>query len=135
MARIKGIQDALRDMQQLTAKVNRAKKVAELRIAERMAADARSLAPEDKGLLIAGIGTKQSETSTSVVSEAEYSAYQEFGTGPLVQIPQDLKPYAAEFIINKEGNTPPQPFFFTAIFKHKEELIPEVEKELQKLNK
>lgn len=135
MARLKGIQDALRDMQQLTTKVNRAKKIAELRVAERMAADARALAPEDKGLLIAGIDTKQSDTSTSVVSEAGYSAYQEFGTGPLTAVPQGLESYAKEFFVNGEGQTAPQPFFFPAIFKHKEELIPEVEKELAKINK
>ena len=135
MARLKGIQDALRDMQRLVTNVNRAKKVAELRVAERMAADARALAPEDKGLLIAGIDTKQTENTTSVVSEAGYSAYQEFGTGSLTAIPQGLEGYAKEFFVNGEGNTAPQPFFFPAIFKHREELIPEVEKELVKINK
>lgn len=133
MAGLKGIQQAMKDMRQLASKANAARRKGELRVAEKMAADARALAPEDKGLLIAGIDATQNDVSTKVVSEAGYSAYQEFGTGPLVKIPQGLEEYASEFIVNKQGHTPAQPFFFPAIFKHQAEVITEVEKELNKI--
>lgn len=134
MARITGIQQALRDMQQLTNKVNRAKRVAEKRVAEQMAADARALAPQDKGLLIASIDVKQDETSTTLVAEAGYAAYQEFGTGPLTQVPQGLESYAKEFFVNGEGRNLPTPFFFPAVFKNRDNVILEVEKEIAKIN-
>lgn len=133
MAGLKGFNAAMRQLQQLPGKVNRAKRIGEKRVADLMAEDARKLAPEDKGLLIAGIDSVQTETSTKVVSEAGYSAYQEFGTGPLTKVPAGLEPYAKEFFVNGEGHTPPAPFFFPAIFKHKDEVVVEVQKELEKI--
>ena len=135
MGGLKGVQEAIKQIRQLAQKAQKAKQVAELRVAERMAADARANAPVDKGLLQAGIGTVQNEISTKVVSEAGYSAYEEFGTGPLVSIPKGLEAYAKEFFVNGEGNTPAQPFFFPAVFKHKDTVITEVEKELEKISK
>lgn len=130
---IKGIQKAYRQLQQLKENSRKAMRRGEKKVADKIAADARSNAPVDKGLLIASIGVEQNEDSTTVFAGAGYAAYQEFGTGPLTSIPPGLEEYAKEFYVNGKGNTPPQPFFFPAVFKHQEEIVAAVEEELSKL--
>ena len=133
MVQIKGLQQALKNLQALQERTRKAMRRGEKKVADKIAADARSNAPVDKGLLIASIGVEQNENSTTVFAGAGYAAYQEFGTGPLVEVPLGLEDYAKEFKITGEGNTSPQPFFFPAVFKHQEEIVTAVEEELSKL--
>jgi hypothetical protein len=53
-------------------------------------------------------------------SDAEYSAYVEFGTGGLVDVPTGLEGYAMQFKGKgiRQINLAPRPFFFPAAFKH-----------------
>lgn len=55
-------------------------------------------APVDEGILKNGItAVRKSDLEYEVVSAAPYSAYVEFGTRRRVQIPDDLRAYAAQF--------------------------------------
>lgn len=56
--------------------------------------------------------------SKRVSSNASYSAYVEFGTGPYVNIPPGLEEFARQFYINGKGTTRAQPFLFPAYFKN-----------------
>lgn len=55
-------------------------------------------APKDVGFLAGGIDAKHiSEGISEVVSNADYSAYMEWGTKTRVKVPGDLQTYASQF--------------------------------------
>lgn len=54
-------------------------------------------APADEGFLRNGISAYKQGTSWYVVSRAAYSAYMEWGTRSLVQVPAELSNYAQQF--------------------------------------
>jgi hypothetical protein len=94
--------------------------------------DAIAAAPVDHGFLKGGIKANISLfLSKSIASNAAYSAYVEFGTGPHVRIPPGMEAYAAQFKGSRPGNSKAQPFLFPAYFKN---LRPrQVEKDLKKI--
>lgn len=94
----------LKGFKELQDRINKAAKElpgevdAELFLAvERMRDGAVNDAPADQGLLREGIqNVKNGELSHSLVSNAIYSAYQEFGTGSKVSIPAGLEEIAVQ---------------------------------------
>ena len=50
-------------------------------------------------------------------------AYVEFGTGPLVQVPEGLEAYAMGFYVSGKGHGKARPFLFPAFFAEQEILI------------
>lgn len=135
MAQIKGLQQALKDLQTLQERTRKAMRRGELKVAQVIVDDAKAAAPFDMGNIQAGIRVEQSEASTTIVGGDKLAAYQEFGTGPLVSIPNGVD--AAEvkelFFVNGKGTTPPHPFFYPAIFRHIDDIVPAVEEELKKI--
>ena len=65
-----------------------------------------------------------------LVSATDYAAYQEFGTGGLVDVPQGLEAYASQFKGQgiRQVNMRPQPYFFAPFFERKAKLIKAIEK-------
>lgn len=62
-------------------------------------------APRDEGQLIQGISkNKEGVMDYRVVSSAMYSAYVEWGTRRRVEVPSDLKEYAAQFKGTGDGS-------------------------------
>lgn len=135
MAQIKGLQQALKDLQTLQERTRKAMRKGELKVAKVIVDDAKAAAPFALGNIEAGIHTEQDDFSTTIVGGDKIAAYQEFGTGPLVSIPNGVD--AAEvkqlFFVNGRGTTPPHPFFYPAIFRHIDDIIPAVEEELKKI--
>jgi HK97 gp10 family phage protein len=130
---IKGLQAAIRQLQTLKEKSRQAMRRGEKKIADKIAAQASANAPVKSGILKNSIGVEQTDVSTTVYAAAKHAPYQEFGTGPLTQVPTGYEDYAREFYVNGEGHTPPQPFFFPAVFLYQQEIIPSVEEELAKI--
>lgn len=81
-----------------------------------------------KGQIVANTSNFLDKT---VSSNAIYSAYVEFGTGPKVSIPSGLESFAAQFKGKRPGNSRARPFFFPAYFQHGRPK--KVEKEIKKL--
>lgn len=135
MAIIKGLDKAFKELNRLANESKQAMRRAEKIIAEDIVNDAIANAPEDKKMLIASIGLEQTADETTVFVGADYAAYQEFGTGPLVEIPKGLEAYAKEFYITGKGTTPAHPFFFPAVFKNTDRLEEVLNEELQNLSK
>lgn len=128
---------ALRNLQQLDAKVLQAKKRGELRAAALIANDARSNA---KGSLASKIAIAQNDVTTTIIGGDNLSAYNEFGTGDfaaeyLAAMPPEVKAEAEKFYINGSGRIPAHPFFFPAIFRNQNKVIEYVNEELNKINK
>lgn len=135
MAQIKGLQEALRELQTLQVRARKAMRKGELKVAKVIADDAKAAAPFDMGNIEAGIHVEQDEFSTTIVGGDKIAAYQEFGTGPLVSIPAgvDAEEVHRLFFVNGKGKTPPHPFFYPAIFRHEQDIVPAVEEELRKI--
>ena len=135
MAQIKGLQQALKDLQSLQDRTRKAMRRGELKVAKVIVEDAKAAAPFDMGNIEAGIYVEQDEISTTIIGGDKIAAYQEFGTGPLVSIPAgvDAEEVHRLFFVNGKGTTPPQPFFYPSIFRHQVDIIPAVEEELRKI--
>lgn len=133
MAKIKGMEQLLRDLKKMEQNVSKATQKGILKTARLIEADAKAKVPVDKGALQASIGVEQTPTVTYIFADKPYAAFQEFGTGPLVEIPKGYEAYAKEFFISGKGTTSAQPFLFPALFKNQETLVPNIEEEIQKV--
>lgn len=83
--------------------------------------------------LRSGIGVeKTGKLSRTVYSSKTYSAYVEFGTGSLVEVPVGLEDYAIQFkgAGVKEVNIPARPFFFNSYEEERKKLIETLKKVL-----
>jgi hypothetical protein len=137
---IKNLEEALRPLRNLQAHAREAANRAELTVAERIAESARIAAP---GSLGGKISVSQTGQETIIDAGDELSAYVEFGTGDtnvlknFATFGNDpiLTKEAKKFFVSGEGTLLAHPFFFPAIYEHRDELIPEIEKELQKETK
>lgn len=91
-------------------------------------------APVNFGVLRQGISyLKTQELSFTVVSNAFYSPYNEWGTITRVRVPASEAAYASTFKgrgLRKTGGMFPHPFFFKQILPTKAQ----IEKDLQKIN-
>ncbi len=132
---IKNLQEALEPLEFLKREVRTAINRAELTVAERIAEDARAEAP---GSLSNKISVEQTGEETIIDGGDELSAYVEFGTGQnaeefLAGKPDEQVAEAKKFFVNGQGTLKAHPFFFPAIYRHRDELPEQIEIELIKL--
>lgn len=133
-------QEAIGQLQNIGTVSAQAMKQAELIIANEIAVTAIGLAPEDTAQLVGSIGVGQDEIGTDVHVAAPYSGYVEFGTGPYAKsyvegLPSEWQEEAFKFFVSGKGHTQAHPFFYPAVLQHQQELLPTLEKELDKLLK
>lgn len=91
--------------------------------------------PVDNGDLRRGNDLRQEgDLDWTLFNTREYAPYVEFGTGGLVDVPNGLEDYAAQFKGQgiKQVNLPPRPFFFEPFLRRRKELIAEIKKALVK---
>lgn len=140
---IKNLNDSLSPLNALLKGAREAVNKAELNVANRIAEQARSVAPGSLGSKISVIQTGE---ETIIDAGDELSAYVEFGTGTAtveatilaVAGPSqdtDIIDEAYKFFVTGKGHGKSHPYFFPAIYEHREELLPEIEKELENLTK
>lgn len=131
---IKNLHDALEPLARLKSSAREIVNRAELTVANHIAESARAAAP---GSLGSKIFVTQTGEETIINAGDELSAYVEFGTGInaeqfLAGKPDEQVAEAKKFFVNGEGRLNAHPFFFPAIYEHRDELIPEIEKEIEK---
>lgn len=100
---------------------------------------AKQLAPVDLGTLRQRINYAQTNAGfgASISANASYSAYEEFGTGGLVNVPEEMRELA-EYYKGKgvrQINLMPQPFLYPAFVEGRKNLIEQLKKGLIKLTK
>uniref|UniRef100_UPI003F6D0529 hypothetical protein n=1 Tax=Polaribacter sp. TaxID=1920175 RepID=UPI003F6D0529 len=96
------------------------------------------LAPVDLGKLRQGIGKdKIEELNRTIFAREKYSAYMEFGTGGLVNVPPELKELAIKFKGKgvKQINLKPQPFLYPALVNGRKVYLDELKQLLKELSK
>lgn len=99
--------------------------------AEEIRNEAIDAAAIDKGRLKQGISvSKFSEMNYEVASNALYSPYIEFGTGDLVNVPEELTDYALQFKGRgiRKINLPARPFFFPGFFIMRPKILDNIKK-------
>lgn len=133
---LEGMDKVLKGLKSLPVEL---KKKAEMEIkasAEVIARNAKRDAIVDNGFLKNGISSfKVGEMTFEVVSNAHYSAYVEFGTGGLVDIPNGLESYAAQFKGDnkRKVNLPARPFLFNNFYAERTKLINRLKKIINEL--
>jgi HK97 gp10 family phage protein len=113
-------------------------------VASEIEADAKRLAPVNKqknanpGNLRQMIFTqKVDKLNYEIVAGAPYSAYMEFGTGGLVNVPEEMKDIAIQFKGNgvKQVNIAPRPFLYPAFIKGRVQYVDDLTDVLNDLTK
>ena len=100
--------------------------------------NARNLGILDNGTLINGIARgKKGKLNQVIFAKEKYSAYMEFGTGGLVNVPSELKEVASQFKGKgiKKINIQPRPFLYPAFVKGRLEYLKELKDNLNVLVK
>ena len=75
------------------------------------------------------------EYNYEIVARAKYSAYLEFGTGGLVNVPEELKELAIKFKGKgvRQVNIMPQPFLYPAFVKGRKQYLKDLQDGLDSL--
>lgn len=135
---IKGLTKVLRELEKFGEEADKEVDIATFATAKDIELDAKSLAPVDKGFLRQQIATEKVEDKNyKVQANAPYSAFMEFGTGGLVEVPNEMKDIATQFKGKgiKKINISPQPFLYPAYLKNKETYVKDLDKALNRLVK
>ena len=142
MIEIKGFDKLIKDIKAIG--VEGEKRIAETTEgnAREIEATAKQIAPYDFGALRQNIkALEQDKLNWAVYANAfgnaPYSAYQEFGTGGLVEVPDELKDIAIKFKGKgiKKIDMRPQPFLYPAFVKGRTQYIKDLESDLIELTK
>ena len=111
-------------------------------VAQEIALNAKQLAPHDLGDLKQNIlATQQDALSWKVMANAfgnaPYSAYMEFGTGGLVEVPKELKDVAIKFKGKglRQINLMPRPYLYPAFVKGRVNYIKKLKSLIKKFKK
>ena len=127
---LKGLAKTLKALEKYGEKVNKQVDAITQANAREIEVKAKQRAPVDLGKLRQSIGTvKRAEKSYSVVANAPYAAYQEFGTGNLVSVPPELADIAIQFRGRgvKQVNIPPQPFLFPSFVSQRPQYLKDLD--------
>ena len=142
MIQIKGFDKLIKDIKAIG--VEGEKRIAETTEgnAREIEATAKQIAPYDFGALRQNIkALEQDKLNWAVYANAfgnaPYSAYQEFGTGGLVEVPDELKDIAIKFKGKgiKKIDMRPQPFLYPAFVKGRTQYVKDLESDLIELTK
>ena len=99
---------------------------------------AKSLAPVDTGKLRQGINAEKiNDLNWQIVARERYSAYMEFGTGGLVDVPPELADIAIQFKGKgiRQINIMPRPYLYPAFLKGKRQYIEDLKQDIKDLTK
>lgn len=96
-------------------------------IADEILADALTRVPVDSTMLKVSAFVEKIEGGYTVGFGARHAAYQEFGTGALVEVPVGYEDFAMEFFVTGLGKTPAQPFLFPAFLAKRDKIVDELE--------
>lgn len=110
--------------------------------ASELARNASRFAPKDLGVLKGSIQPfRQDEADYKVIANATgnapYAAYMEFGTGGLVEVPEELADMAIKFKGKgiKRVDIRPRPYMYPALLIARDDYVKDLEAELELLIK
>ena len=127
-----GMASVLRAIDKLERDVEREVNAELKRIADEILADAVSRVHVISGELKASAYVTPYENGYAVGFSASYSAYEEFGTGGLVNVTGGYEEFALEFKVpgRRKRDGEPHPYLFPAFLARRDEIAKELEKKL-----
>lgn len=131
MFKVRGLNEVLKEIRQL----RQADKVVEdelQNIANAILQGALQKVPVDKGDLKASAYVNKIDNGWVVGFSAKYAPYQEFGTGPYVEVPTGFEDFAMEFYVNGKGHVQAQPFLLPAFFEERDKAVVTLEEAIRK---
>ncbi|MCB0448417.1 MAG: HK97 gp10 family phage protein [Gelidibacter sp.] len=142
MAKVKGLDKLIKDLAKLGEEgIKTIAGVTEAN-ARDIEVTAKQLAPIDSGKLRQSIksfevGKLKWKVLANATGLAPYAAYQEFGTGGLVEVPAELAEMAIKFKGKgiKKVDLRPQPFMYPALVKGRKQYVEDLKSELEVLTK
>ena len=138
MIEIKGMNKLITKLQNMSKEGKERVKGTVEATAQDIEYNAKSFAPVDTGKLRQGINAEQTgELSWKVVAREPYSAYMEFGTGGLVNVPPELADIAIQYKGKgvRQINIAPRPYMYPAFLKGRIQFIKDLEQDLKDLTK
>lgn len=134
----KGLKNILKSLEKFGDEAKQMVEDTTVAVAHEIEADAKRLAPVDMGFLRNQIFTQEVDPlNYEIVAGAYYSAYMEFGTGGLVEVPEEMKEIAIQFKGKgiKQINIMPRPFLYPAFVKGRTQYIDDLQDVLDDLTK
>lgn len=138
MSDIKGLKKVLKDLSKFGKEAETETDIALSSNASEIAVNARIKAPKDTGKLQQSISFNKKEKLTYTISASvPYAPYMEYGTGGLVDVPEELKDNAIQFKGSgiKKINLRPRPFLYPSFVKGRVKVIKDLTDSLNDLTK
>jgi len=139
MSNIKGFDELARRLQKMGADGVRMIKDEIEGAGREIELKAKQLAPVDLGPLRRSINYSSTDggLGAMVSVNVSYGAYQEFGTGGLVSVPNEMRELAEYYKGSgvKKINLRPQPYLYPAFIEGRKNLIDQLNKGLERLTK
>jgi HK97 gp10 family phage protein len=144
VAKIKGLDKVIKELKTYGEKAEKEIEIITEGVAGEIVDDAKEIAKSkkvwDNGNLVRGINkepTKDKDLSYTIFAREKYSAYQEFGTGGLVNVPTEMKGIASLFkgANIKKINIKPRPYMYPALLNGRKPFIDGLKQLLKELSK
>lgn len=133
MFKVKGLRQAQRELDQLAKQIESEADAELKRIADGILADAVSRVHVRSGELKRSAFIEKIQGGWTIGFSASYAAFEEFGTGPLTEVPVGYEETAMEFFVSGKGYQPAHPYFFPAFLAKRDSIVDELEKAISKL--
>lgn len=132
--KVNGLAKVLRDIDKFEADSINAIDLRLKKIADEILADAVSRVHVVSGDLKNSAFIEKIDDGYVIGFSISYAPYEEFGTGGLVNAPDDYKAYALTFKVQggKTRNGEPHPFLFPAFLARREGIVKELEDSIRK---
>lgn len=117
MAVVRGLNRALDILNSMANEHPRKLKEQTRKSAYKIANDAKREAPLDTGMLKQSIVVELKDYNASITANADYAAFQEFGTGTKVSVPDGFEYLASPFKRGNKRNMKAQPYLIPAFLK------------------
>lgn len=134
MSSLKGLDKLLKDLDNMPAELENAVDSIVEDNARQLERSAKRFAPVDTGKLRQSIiAAKSGELSWKVYVGEKYGAYIEFGTGGLVQVPEELREMALKFKGKgvRTVNLRPQPYLYPAFELQRDDFYNDIKQMLE----
>lgn len=127
--KVNGLKKLQREIDKLNRDIPKQVEAELKKIADEILADAVARVHVLSGALKASAFVEKSEGGWTLGFSASYSAFEEFGTGALVEVPVGYEDYAATFRVQngKIRNGEPHPFLFPAFLAKRDKIVDDLE--------
>lgn len=135
MAKIKGLDKAVKQLNSFPSELDKLVKSTILKYAKLILNDAMSKLPAGASSIRSSyhIEVLDNGYTVKIYTDDELAAYIEFGTGDFASTylssqPKEVSEQAIKFFVSGDGTMPARPYLFPSYYSHKEAILAEINK-------